>query len=143
VFREGAETVLFIHALAQMAGGWSTALFSGLVLGAAVLVILFLAMNVIARRLPLRPVFIATSAFLFIMTIKFIGDVIQEFQEHLLVSYTQAPEAPLLSAVGLNATLEALSAQVLVIMFAVATFAVLQWRARHAYPQPDTAARAD
>src|SRR6266536_1567248 len=34
VFREGAETVLFIHALAQSSGGWSAGLIAGLVVGA-------------------------------------------------------------------------------------------------------------
>src|SRR6266511_1444903 len=54
VFREGAETVLFIHALAQSTGGWGLGLVSGLVAGAVVLVILFFVINIVVRRLPLR-----------------------------------------------------------------------------------------
>jgi high-affinity Fe2+/Pb2+ permease len=35
VFREGAETVLFINALATTEGGWSAGLFAGLAAGDA------------------------------------------------------------------------------------------------------------
>ncbi|MBS0532356.1 MAG: FTR1 family protein, partial [Proteobacteria bacterium] len=41
VFREGAETVLFINALATAEGGWSTGLFGGLIAATAGLVVLF------------------------------------------------------------------------------------------------------
>jgi high-affinity iron transporter len=132
VFREGAEAVLFVHALAQTSGGWSIGLLSGLILGAIVLVGLFMLINVVAQRLPLRPVFLVTSAFLFVMAVKFIGDSIAEFQEQLILSYTQIASVRWLSAIGLNATVEAISAQALVIVCAVASFFVVQWRARHA-----------
>ena len=39
----------------------------------------------VAIRLPLRAVFLVTSAFLFVMAIKLIGDAILEFQEQLIV----------------------------------------------------------
>jgi FTR1 family protein len=38
VFREGAETVLFVHALAQTEGGWNFGIVAGLVFAALVLV---------------------------------------------------------------------------------------------------------
>ena len=41
VFREGAETVLFIYALATSSGGWSAGLFAGLAAAAAALLVLF------------------------------------------------------------------------------------------------------
>ena len=85
VFREGAETVLFVYALASSSGGWSAALFGGLAAGAVGLVILFFVINAVATRLPLRAVFIVTSALLFLMAIKMIGDAILEFQEQLIV----------------------------------------------------------
>src|SRR5215213_6606372 len=62
VFREGAETVLFVHALANSSGGWSAALLGGLAAAAVGLVILFFVINAVATRLPLRVVFIVTSA---------------------------------------------------------------------------------
>lgn len=143
VFREGAETVLFIHALAQTEGGWSLALIGGLSAAACALAILFFVINIVARRLPLRPVFIATSAFLFAMAIVFVGQAIQEFQEQQLISYTEFRESKLLSAIGLNPTLEAVSVQVMVLLFAVATFLILEYRARSVARSGVTAARPD
>lgn len=130
VFREGAETVLFVNALAVTEGGWSAGLFAGLVAATAGLAVLFYFINLIAQKLPLRPLFIVTSAFLFFMGIKFIGEAIQEFQEQSLVTVTDMKGAGWLQSLGLNPTVEALSAQVLVILFALATFSIVQRNAR-------------
>ncbi len=130
VFREGAETVLFINALATTEGGWSGALFAGLVAATAGLVVLFYFINLIAQKIPLRPLFIITSAFLFAMAIKFIGEAVQEFQEQAILPFTELKSAAWLGAVGLNPTVEALSAQLLVIVFALATYSVVQRNAR-------------
>jgi high-affinity iron transporter len=130
VFREGAETVLFINALASAEGGWSAGLFAGLAAAAAGLVVLFYFINMIAQKIPLRPLFIITSAFLFTMAIRFIGEAVQEFQEQSIVPFTELKGAAWLGAIGLNPTLEALSAQFLVILFALATYSVVERNAR-------------
>jgi high-affinity iron transporter len=126
VFREGAETVLFINALAKTEGGWSAGLFAGLAAAAVALAVLFYFINLIARKLPLRPLFIITSAFLFAMAIKFIGEAVQEFQEQAIITVTDVSGSAFLTAIGLNPTLEALSIQLLVILFALATYSVVQ-----------------
>jgi len=126
VFREGAETVLFINALAKTEGGWSGGLFAGLLAAAAGLAVLFYFINLIARKLPLRPLFIVTSAFLFLMAIKFIGEAVQEFQEQAIITVTEVKGSAFLSAIGLNPSMEALSIQGLVILFALATYSVVQ-----------------
>lgn len=130
VFREGAETVLFVHALATTTDGWTVGLIGGLIAAAAGLVVLFFVINIVARRLPLRPLFIITSGFLFLMAIKFIGEAIQEFQEQQIVPYNEFSGGAWLSAIGLNPTLEAIAVQLVVIVLAVITFAVLDRRAR-------------
>src|SRR4051794_21060906 len=130
VFREGAETVLFINALATTEGGWSVGLFGGLAAATAGLVVLFYFINMIAQRIPLRPLFIITSAFLFVMGIKFIGEAIQEFQEQAMIPVTDAPGSAFLTAIGFNPTLEALSIQSLVVLFALATYSVFQRNGR-------------
>jgi high-affinity iron transporter len=130
VFREGAETVLFINALATAEGGWSTSLFAGLGAATVGLVVLFYFINLIAQKIPLRPLFIITSAFLFAMAIKFIGEAVQEFQEQLVLPYTEIKGASWLGIIGLNPTVEAISAQLLVIVFALATYSVVQRNAR-------------
>lgn len=126
VFREGAETVLFVYALASSSGGWSAGLFAGLAAGAIGLVILFFVINYVATRLPMRVVFIVTSAFLFVMAIKLIGDAILEFQEQLLVPSNPVAAMAWLLEIGFNPTREALLAQGAVIVLAIVT--VLLWR---------------
>jgi high-affinity iron transporter len=126
VFREGAETVLFINALATAEGGWGVSLFAGLGAATAGLVVLFYFINLIAQRLPLRPLFIVTSAFLFAMALKFIGEAVQEFQEQMILPFTELKSLSWLGAIGLNPTLEAVSAQLLVIVLALATFSIIQ-----------------
>ena len=130
VFREGAETVLFINALATTEGGWSAGLFGGLLAATAGLVVLFYFINMIAQRIPLRPLFIITSAFLFAMGIKFIGEAVQEFQEQALISVTEVKGSNFLSLIGLNPSVEALSIQFLVILCALASYSIYQRNSR-------------
>ena len=122
VFREGAETVLFVYALAQTAGGWSAGLLAGLAAAAVALVVLFFVINTIAARVPLRPLFLVTSAFLFVMALKFIGDAILEFQEQLIVPMNPVGSMAWLLEIGFNPTREALMAQGAVILLALVTF---------------------
>ncbi|MEH2477811.1 high-affinity iron transporter [Nitrobacteraceae bacterium AZCC 2146] len=130
VFREGAETVLFINALATTEGGWSVGLFGGLAAATAGLVVLFYFINLIAQKIPLRPLFIITSAFLFAMAIKFIGEAVQEFQEQAIISVTDVKGSAFLSTIGLNPSVEALSIQLLVILFALATYSIVRRNSR-------------
>jgi high-affinity iron transporter len=126
VFREGAETVLFVNALASAEGGWSAGLFAGLAAATAGLAVLFYFINLIARKLPLRPLFIITSAFLFIMAIKFVGEAVQEFQEQAIITVTEVKGSAFLTAIGHNPSMEAQSIQALVILFVVASYSVIQ-----------------
>lgn len=132
VFREGAETVLFVYALAKTSGGFSFELAAGLAAAALALVALFFAINVVAKRVPLRPLFVATSAFLFLMAVKMVGDAMMEFQEQQIFSYTPIDSGGVLETLGLNPTVEAVSAQVFVTVLAVFTFVALDRRGRQA-----------
>ena len=60
------------------------------------------------------------------MGIKFIGEAVQEFQEQNIISVTEIKSFGWFETIGLNPTLEALSLQFLVILFALATFSVVQ-----------------
>ncbi len=124
VFREGAETVLFVQALANTSGGWSFGLLSGLVAAAALLVALFVAMQWLSLRLPLRPVFLITSALLFVMGLRFVGAAIQELQEQAIVPVTYAPYGDWFVALGLNPSLEALITQAIIALVAIVGVAV-------------------
>ena len=101
-------------------------MFAGLAAAAVGLVILFFVINYVATRLPLRAVFIVTSALLFVMAIKMIGDAILEFQEQLIVPSNPVASMAWMLEYGLNPTREALMAQGAVIVLAIVTF--LLWR---------------
>lgn len=126
VFREGAETVLFITALAGTEGGWTLSIFMGLLAGAAGLIVLYFILTRVARRIPLRPLFIFTSAFLFLSALKFIGDAIQEFQEQNIIPTTPIESLAWLEKLSLNPSQEALSIQFLVAVFVLAAFSLVR-----------------
>lgn len=120
VFREGAETILFLHALAGTAGGWSTGFWTGLLAAAVALGAVWVAVDAFAARLPLRPLFLVTSAFLFVMGLRFVGAAMQELQELQLIGYHEIamPDAAL--GLGVNPTLQALGIQGAIVLLAVA-----------------------
>ncbi|MDH7798464.1 MULTISPECIES: FTR1 family protein [unclassified Beijerinckia] len=120
VFREGAETVLFLYALASTSGGWSAELILGLVVAAAALVAIYIAMQWLAMQIPIRPLFIITSAFLFIMGLRFVGAAIQELQEQTIVPYDLSPAPDWLVSIAGNPTWEALGAQLAIALIALA-----------------------
>jgi high-affinity iron transporter len=126
VFREGAETVLFVSALAGTEGGWTVGIFTGLLAGFVGLGVLYIVLTQVARRIPLRPLFLVTSVFLFVTALKFIGDAIQEFQEQAIVSTSPVPSLGWLESIGLNPTQEALSIQFLTALFVIAAFSLVR-----------------
>jgi high-affinity iron transporter len=128
VYREGAETILFLHALAVGNGGWTTALFLGLGHGLLALVAVYALIQKLALRVPLRPLFAVTSAFLFVVGLNFVAGGLREFQELGWMPLTDAPGAGIISAIGLDSSLEILGAQVAVCVAAVLSFMALRRR---------------
>ena len=126
VFREGAETVLFLMALAKGGNGYDASLFSGLAVAAVALAAMFVAMQWLALRLPLRPMFVITSAFLFVMGLRMVGQAFQEVQEQQLVSYTTEGVPAFVSDWGLsNGSWEALGTQLVILAIAAAAGLVM------------------
>jgi high-affinity iron transporter len=72
------------------------------------------------------------------MAIKFIGEAVQEFQEQSVLPFTELKSLSWFDAIGLNPTVEALSAQLLVIVFALATYSVFQRNSRLTRADKDT-----
>ncbi len=129
VFREGAETALFLHALASANDGWSASVLAGLAVAAIGLAILYFVMQTLAMRIPLRPLFIVTSAFLFVMGLRFIGGAIQELQEQQIAPYDAAPLPDWFVELGFNPTWEAIGVQLLVaVMAGVSIFLMMRPR---------------
>lgn len=119
VFREGAETVLFLQALANSHSGWNPSLVAGLLAAFAALGAIYWAMQLLALRIPLRPLFMVTSAFLFLMGLRFIGGAIQELQEQTLVPVDVANVPDWAINLGLNPSWEAIGAQLVIALIAV------------------------
>jgi high-affinity iron transporter len=111
VFREGAETALFLHAVAQADGGWSLSVALGMAAAAALLGLGYVVLQRAALRIPLRPAFALTSAAMFLMGLRFVGAAIQELQEQQLFAYDEAPFGGALAALGFNPTWEAVGVQ--------------------------------
>jgi high-affinity iron transporter len=124
VYREGFETVLFYKALfvAGTAGG-TMPVVAGILAGSVVLVGVYIAINRFGVRLPLKPFFAVTSAFLYYMAFVFAGKGVAELQEGGLIGTTVLSWAPRLPALGIYPTAESLGAQGLLVVLALVALA--------------------
>ncbi|MCR4335738.1 MAG: FTR1 family iron permease [archaeon] len=114
VYREGFETVLFFKAL-TVGTADITGIISGLVLGFVVLIVLFYLIVKIEKKLPINIVFGITSAILFLLSLKFAGKGIHEFQEAEIIGETAFAIVPKIKDLGLYPTFETLGIQTLII----------------------------
>ncbi|HEV8355428.1 MAG TPA: FTR1 family protein [Gemmatimonadales bacterium] len=124
VYREGFETVLFFQALAASGGAGGGAgtwipLGAGIGAGAAVLAVVYVAINRFGVRLPLKPLFGVTGSLLYYMAFVFAGKGIAELQEAGAVPLTPLPWAPRVPAMGVYPTTESLAVQVVLVLLAV------------------------
>jgi high-affinity iron transporter len=122
VYREGFETVLFYKALFISAGpgAAATPVLGGMLAGFVVLAGVYVAVNRFGVRLPLKPFFAVTSAFLYYMALVFAGAGVAELQEGGFVSLTPVAGVPRIPALGLYPTVETLAAQGVLLLLAVA-----------------------
>jgi high-affinity iron transporter len=139
VYREGFETVLFYKALAVSGGPGDWAPITiGVLAGAAVLAVVYVAINRFGVRLPLKPLFGVTSALLYYMAVVFAGKGIAELQESGAVPLTPVARAPRIPALGIYPTLESLALQGLLILLAIVgltwVFVIEPGRRRAAHP---------
>jgi high-affinity iron transporter len=123
VYREGFETILFYKALFVAGGSSGAALpvLAGIGAGSVVLTLAYLAINRFGVKLPLKPFFGVTSAFLYYMAFVFAGKGIAELQEGGLMTTTIVPWGPRVATLGIYPTVESLALQgVLLALFAFA-----------------------
>jgi high-affinity iron transporter len=144
VYREGFETVLFYKAL-FLTGGSSRGtvpILAGIVVGSVVMIGVYVAISRFGLRLPLKPFFGVTSAFLYYMAFVFAGKGVAELQEGGLLPTTIVPGAPRVPALGIYPTVESLAAQGvlvgLLLLALVWTFVVAPRRlsAKTVLPEP-------
>jgi high-affinity iron transporter len=142
VYREGFETVLFYKALFLTGGpsGGAMPIVLGILLGSVVMVGVYIAISRFGLRLPLKPFFGVTSAFLYYMAFVFAGKGVADLQEGGTLPTTIVLGAPRVPALGIYPTVESLLVQgVLVLLLVIAlvwTFVVAPRRARSSVPEP-------
>ena len=127
VYREGFETVLFYAALfatGRGSAGASVSIAAGILLGFALLCLIYYAIQRWGVRLPLKPFFGVTSGLLYLMAFSFAGQGIAELQEAGYMSATPIRWAPSLPALGIFPTTQTLAIQLLLM---IALFAALAW----------------
>lgn len=111
VYREGAETVLFYHALLAGEPGNSGAIMAGIGAAIAILLVLYLALRHLSLRLPFQLFFTGTAVLLYGMAIVFMGQGISELQASGHMITTHLPWAPHVSWLGISPTLQGIGAQ--------------------------------
>ena len=113
VYREGVETVLFYKALlvAGPAAGAVMPVLLGIAAASVVLGVVYVLINRFGVRLPLKPFFGVTSAFLYYMAFVFMGKGIAELQGGGVVPITVVSWAPQIERLGIYRTVESLTAQ--------------------------------
>jgi len=116
VYREGFETVLFYKALFLTGAGSALPVFVGMVAGGACLAVVYLGINRWGMRIPLKPFFGFTSAFLYYMAFVFAGKGIAELQEGGVIGTTVLPWGPRLPGLGIYPTIESLALQLVLLL---------------------------
>lgn len=113
VYREGAETVLFYYALigdAKDVAG-HMAIGAGFVIGCVVLLAAWLVMRYSVVRLPLKPFFMFTGSFMYLMAFVFAGKGVLELVEGKLFQPTLINGFPEISWLGIYPYVETLLPQ--------------------------------
>ena len=137
VFREGAETVLFMLGMAGDIALRDLAL--GLAAGAGFLAVLGVLLLVVGVRIPMRPFFAVASLLTFYLCFKFVGTGIHALQVADVVQARAETFLPSSETLGLFPTWETTLSQLLLLATALAVFLRTRLRDRglgHEHPLP-------
>mgnify|MGYP000426000302 FL=1 len=134
VYREGAETVLFYYVLIGDAkSAVSLAyLFAGFVSGAILLAICYFIMRYSVVKLPLKPFFMFTGSFMYVMAFVFAGKSVLELIEGKLFEPTLVAGVPEISWLGVYPYVETLVPQAILILAAIFAFFVMKYQSKKA-----------
>lgn len=132
VYREGAETVLFYYALIGDAkSAVSLAyLFAGFVSGAILLAICYFIMRYSVVKLPLKPFFMFTGSFMYLMAFVFAGKSVLELIEGKLFEPTLVANVPEISWLGIYPYVETLVPQAILILAAIFALFVMKYQGK-------------
>ncbi|MGC6406324.1 FTR1 family protein [Bisgaard Taxon 45] len=131
VYREGAETVLFYYALVSDATSALSYfyLFAGLLVGLVILAVCYLIMRYTVVKLPLKPFFMFTGTFMYLMAFVFAGKSVLELIEGKLFEPTLITGAPEISWLGIYPYVETLIPQLVLVIAAI--FALFYMKYQH------------
>ncbi|CND93891.1 putative high-affinity iron permease [Yersinia rohdei] len=132
VYREGAETVLFYLALMGDASTTSghLSILAGFGVGCVILLVAYLVMRFTVVKLPLKPFFMFTGGFMYLMAFVFAGKSVLELIEGKLFEPTLLPGVPEISWLGIYPYLETLIPQGILLLAALVALWVMQRRGR-------------
>jgi high-affinity iron transporter len=129
VFREGAEVVLFYQP--YMGTDNTSSAVAGFVFGAIALVFVYLLINLLSLRIPLKPFFVGTSILMFLMSISFLGAGIKELMEGDIITSITSPSwlqwipyTDVLDVLGIYPILETLIPQLVLLAVTIVIFIV-------------------
>lgn len=128
VYREGAETVLFYYALIGDANDVAghMAIGAGFVIGCVVLLAAWLIMRYSVVRLPLKPFFMFTGSFMYLMAFVFAGKGVLELVEGKLFQPTLINGFPEISWLGIYPYVETLLPQAVLLLAALIALWVMR-----------------
>ena len=129
VYREGAETVLFYHALATSSPGNGGAIAAGIGAAMAILLFIYLALRHLSLRLPFPIFFAGTAVLLYGLAVVFMGQGIIELQASGYLGSQYLPWAPQIPWLGISPTLQGIAAQAGMLLLPALVWAWLKRRA--------------
>lgn len=122
VYREGAETVLFYHALFAGSPEQGGAIMTGIGVAIALLLLVYLAIQHLSVRIPYKPFFTATAILVYGLGIVFLGQGIIELQASGMLPTTTLNNAPQIAWLGISPTTQSLGAQGLLLLVPLAVW---------------------
>ena len=130
VYREGAETVLFYYALVGDASNVSghLAILAGFAIGCVMLLVAWFLMRYSVVKLPLKPFFMFTGSFMYLMAFVFAGKGVLELVEGKLFQPTLLPGMPEIGWLGIYPYVETLLPQAALLVAALIALWVMQRR---------------
>jgi high-affinity iron transporter len=136
VYREGVETVLFYRALIGSAPAGDLMVPTGFAAGLVALGAVWMAMSRLGLRVPIRPFFLLTGGFLYLMAIVFAGRGVFELQEAGVIGLTPVNGVPRIPVLGVFPSVETLLAQG-VLVGALLAGLVVAWRRHRTEAMPE------
>jgi high-affinity iron transporter len=104
---------------------------AGFVFGAIALVFVYLLINLLSLRIPLKPFFTGTSILMFLMSISFLGAGIKELMEGDIITSITSPDwlqwipyTDVLDVLGIYPILETLIPQLILLVITIVIFIV-------------------